>query len=90
MLPKKIEAALNAQDMKDVTGIHDASLGAQSNETSGRAIMARDRQGDVATFIYPDNLKDAIREGGEGVVVEAEEGVQAVLLDAPCLVGVAP
>ena len=61
------EAALNAQDMKDVTGIHDASLGAQSNETSGRAIMARDRQGDVATFIYPDNLKDAIREGGEVV-----------------------
>lgn len=59
------EAALNAQDMKDVTGIHDASLGAQSNETSGKAIMARDRQGDVATFIYPDNLKDAIREGGE-------------------------
>ena len=47
------EAQLNAQDMKDVTGLHDASLGAQSNETSGRAILARDRQGDVATFIYP-------------------------------------
>lgn len=58
------EANLNAQDMKDVTGLHDASLGAQSNETSGKAIMARDRQGDVATYIYPDNLKAAIGEAG--------------------------
>lgn len=58
------EAAMNAQDMKDVTGLHDASLGAQSNETSGRAIMARDRQGDVATYIYPDNLREAIGECG--------------------------
>jgi hypothetical protein len=58
------EAALNAQDMKDVTGLHDASLGAKSNETSGRAIMARQREGDVASYIYHDNLKAAIAEGG--------------------------
>jgi len=63
------EAALNAQDIKDVTGIHDASLGINGNETSGKAILARDRQGDVATFIYPDNLKNAIAECG-GVVSE--------------------
>ena len=55
---------MHAQDIKDVTGIHDASLGAQGNETSGKAIMARDRQGDVATYIYPDNLKEAISECG--------------------------
>jgi hypothetical protein len=58
------ESNLNAQDMKDTTGLHDASLGARSNETSGRAIMARQREGDVATYIYPDNLQAAIREGG--------------------------
>lgn len=58
------ESQLNAQDMKDVTGLHDASLGARSNETSGKAIMARQREGDVATYIYPDNLHAAIREGG--------------------------
>jgi hypothetical protein len=58
------ESALNAQDMKDTTGLHDASLGAKSNETSGKAIMARQREGDVATFLYPDNLQAAIREGG--------------------------
>lgn len=58
------ESTLNAQDMKDVTGLHDASLGAQSNETSGKAILARERQGDTATYIYHDNLHAAIQEGG--------------------------
>jgi hypothetical protein len=61
------EAALAAQDMKDCTGLHDASLGARSNETSGRAILARDRQGDVATYLYPDNLKAAVEECGRVV-----------------------
>jgi hypothetical protein len=59
------EAALNAQDIKDVTGLHDASLGARSNETSGKAILARQREGDVATYIYQDNLKAAIAEAGK-------------------------
>lgn len=59
------ESALNAQDMKDVTGLHDASLGAQSNETSGKAIIARERQGDTATYIYHDNLQAAIEAGGD-------------------------
>ena len=58
------DAALHAQDIKDVTGLHDASLGAKSNETSGKAIMARQREGDVATYIYHDNLRAAIRECG--------------------------
>jgi hypothetical protein len=49
------EANVNTQDMKDVTGIHDASLGINGNETSGRAIMARQREGDVASLTYYDN-----------------------------------
>jgi hypothetical protein len=57
-------AELHAQDMKDVTGLHDASLGAQSNETSGKAIMARERQGDVATYVYIDNLHSAVEACG--------------------------
>lgn len=61
------ESALNAQDMKDVTGLHDASLGVRSNETSGKAIMARQREGDVASYIYHDNLKAAIAECGRVV-----------------------
>lgn len=59
------EAATNAQDMKDVTGIHDASLGIRSNETSGRAIMARQREGDVANLTFSDNGDAAVLEGGD-------------------------
>ncbi|MNL14729.1 hypothetical protein D3C87_1356850 [compost metagenome] len=45
-------------------GIYDASLGARSNETSGKAIMARQREGDVSTFHFIDNLSRAIRHTG--------------------------
>jgi hypothetical protein len=43
--------------MKSIMGIYDASLGARSNETSGKAIMARQREGDVSTFHFIDNLQ---------------------------------
>jgi len=60
-----IQEALNASDdMKAIMGMYDASLGARSNETSGRAIIARQREGDVSTFHYIDNLSRAIRHAG--------------------------
>ena len=58
------EAANSAQDLQWIMGLHEASLGARSNETSGRAIMARQREGDVSTFHYIDNLSRAIRHAG--------------------------
>jgi hypothetical protein len=58
------EAMNSSDDMKSVMGIYDASLGARSNETSGKAIMARQREGDVATFHFIDNLARAIRHTG--------------------------
>lgn len=59
------EAQINTQDMKDITGIHDASLGIKSNETSGRAIMSRQREGDIASLAYYDNGNAAILEAGD-------------------------
>lgn len=59
------EAQINTQDMKDVTGIHDASLGIKSNETSGKAINARQREGDIASLTYYDNGNAAILEAGD-------------------------
>lgn len=61
------EAQIYDQDIKDTTGLHDASLGMRSNETSGKAIIARERQGDVATSMYHDNLNASIEEGGSVV-----------------------
>lgn len=54
-------SALDNEDIKANTGIYDASLGARSNETSGRGILARQQQGATATFNYIDNLAYAIR-----------------------------
>lgn len=54
-------AAISSDDIKAATGIYDASLGQRSNETSGRAIMARQREGDVANFDYIDNLSYAMK-----------------------------
>lgn len=58
------ESLAASDDMKAVIGIYDASLGAKSNETSGKAIMARQREGDVGTFHFSDNLNRAIRHAG--------------------------
>ncbi len=66
MSPGDIQEAMNASDdMKAVMGIYDASLGQRSNETSGKAIMARQREGDVSTFHFIDNLSRAIRHTGK-------------------------
>jgi hypothetical protein len=60
-----LQEAMNAaDDIKSILGLYDASLGAASNETSGRAILARQREGDVSTFHFVDNLSRAIRHAG--------------------------
>jgi len=57
-----IQAKMGASDdIKATTGQYDSSLGATSNERSGRAILARERQGDTGTYHYVDNLARAIR-----------------------------
>jgi hypothetical protein len=57
-----IQAKMGASDdIKATTGQYDTSLGATSNERSGKAIMARERQSDTGTYHYVDNLARAIR-----------------------------
>lgn len=64
-----LQEAMNASDdMKSIIGIYDASLGARSNETSGKAIMARQREGDVSTFHFIDNLAKSIAHTGRVLV----------------------
>ena len=48
-----IQAKMGAsEDIKAATGQYNASLGMTSNERSGRAILARQREGDVGTYHY--------------------------------------
>lgn len=62
------EAQAAEQDMKGTIGIHSAGLGEPSNEKSGRAIMARQREGDVGTFAFVDNLARSIAHCGRILV----------------------
>lgn len=80
------EVQMNTQDMKDVSGIHDASLGIRSNEVSGKAIMARQREGDVASQTYYDNADAALLEGGDVInqlIPQIYDGTRVVRLIGP-------
>lgn len=58
------EIALSNEEIKATTGITDANLGQQSNETSGRAILARQQQGNRANADFVANRNIAIRQCG--------------------------
>lgn len=64
-----ISQALQASDdIKAALGMFDAALGQKSNETSGKAINARQRESDTGTFHFPDNLTRAMQHGGRIIV----------------------
>jgi hypothetical protein len=57
-----IQAKMGAsEDIKATTGQYDASLGMSSNERTGRAILARQREADKGTYHYVDNMARAVR-----------------------------
>jgi hypothetical protein len=61
--------AMHASDnIKATIGMFDASLGAQGNETSGRAITARQREGDTANYHFADNRDRTVRHAGRCIV----------------------
>jgi hypothetical protein len=62
------EALAAAEDMKGTTGIHDASLGARGNESSGVAIDRRQIQGDTANYHFGDNLQRSLEHLGRILV----------------------
>lgn len=63
-------SAVATDELKANLGVYDASLGARSNESSGRAIIARQNEGEVANFVYIDNQIKALKRLGE-ILVDA-------------------
>lgn len=57
-----------ADDLQATMGQYNPSLGAEAKEKSGKAIQARQRQADVGTFHYIDNLARSIRQTGRIVI----------------------
>ncbi len=62
------EAQTAIEEMKAATSVHDARLGIQGNEVTGRAIAARQRQNEAATFAFVDNLTRALAFTGRILV----------------------
>jgi hypothetical protein len=56
------------QDLYSTTGIYPPSLGQKGPEESGRAILARKKEGDISVFNFSDNLTRAIRHCGRILV----------------------
>jgi predicted NBD/HSP70 family sugar kinase len=57
-----VNAAKESIDaIKATTGIFDASMGATSNERSGKAILARQREGDTSNYHFFDNAAKSMR-----------------------------
>lgn len=57
-----------AKAIQSTTGIYNSSLGAASNETSGKAITARQREGDTGTYVYVERFGQALTMTGKIVV----------------------
>lgn len=62
------ESAIASDDMKATMGMYDASVGQRSNETSGKAINARQREGDVATYHFRDNFNVSLVHCGRVII----------------------
>lgn len=62
------DMTLSEHDIQSSLGMYNATLGATSNEKSGKAILARQREGDVTNFHYHDNLARCIRQVGRIVI----------------------
>jgi hypothetical protein len=53
-----------AMDIEAAVGIYRENLGKESNAQSGKAILSRQREGDVGTFLFGDNLADSVAQAG--------------------------
>lgn len=57
-----------SMEMQMVSGQYQASMGEESNEKSGKAINARQRQGENSTYHYIDHLANAVRFTGKAIL----------------------
>lgn len=59
---------VSEHDIQAGMGMYDSNIAKDGNAKSGRALEQQTRQGDVATFHFPDNLSKSIRHAGRIIV----------------------
>lgn len=65
------------QDMKACIGLYDSAIGNLSGEVSGRAILARERQTDIGTYVFVHHRNEAVKRLGRLVL----EGIRSIFTD---------
>jgi len=81
--PQQINAAdmqqyiTSVQDMKACIGLYDSAIGNLSGEVSGKAILARERQTDIGTYVYVHHRNEAVKRLGRLVL----QGIKAIYTD---------
>ncbi len=82
------------ENLKQIFGIYDASLGMAGNETSGKAILARQEQSGLSNYHFSSNRARALRTTGEillhaiPTIYDSERTVQTVRPDGSRVVTV--
>lgn len=84
--------------LNDTSGIFKPALGQESNETSGRAILARQKEGDTGTYVYIANWLLSVQYTGQIIVdlipkvydtervlmiLDEEDEMQSVTVNSP-------
>lgn len=64
---------MDANMIQQVGGVTNENLGRDTNATSGRAILAKQDQGQLATSIFFDNFRFAMRLNGEKLLTNIEQ-----------------
>jgi hypothetical protein len=59
------QSAIAAQDIRDTSGLHEASFGEESGEKSGIALQRKQNQAQIVTYNFPDNIAKGIRRTWE-------------------------
>lgn len=62
------QAMISAQDIRDVTGLHEASFGEESSEKSGVALARKQNQAQIVTYNFPDNMAKGVKRTWEVVI----------------------
>ncbi|MDB6178996.1 hypothetical protein PAF17_16005 [Paracoccus sp. Z330] len=65
--------SIDAQMIQQVGGVTDENLGRKTNASSGKAIVARQDQGALATSHFFDNLRVSLIQHGEKKLVNIEQ-----------------
>jgi len=81
------QAVISSQDIRDTSGLHEASFGEESGEKSGIALARKQAQGQIVTYNFPDNMAKRVKRTWEimldriPIVYDADRELRVIGVD---------